>query len=356
MSAKPNNYIGEWFGRRLYPANKIRKSDLNDIRSRQCPFLTKAAGVDSKCVKPRNALGVCTITTTKPQQLDWIVCPYRALDPHGLSPIVSTIFSAPVDSSLVAPATVLGDSGFVESARHADRVYLYFSDKTGGELSIPKSTKSPELSFDVTVFECSATESALSIGRFGIFEIQTMDFHGSYQHAVNALLSAVDLHGTNFSKALSANMEWAGRSIEGPNLANVFKRTFYQMALKFELVNQVDCAGVVLGLPEAVWSSWARHLALPEIVSAGDHFELNDSVPPSSGSNAWIATLQPRAGGDSVPPLEIGRLIRVSANDLLRRAFVEVSAHISSNVIHMLRQRAITRMIQLSQGRIRIAE
>ncbi len=61
-----------------------------------------------------------------------------------------------------------------------------------------------------------------------------MDFHGSYKKAVTNLRDALRLHKKGFADALRKDQAWAAEDIEGPNIANVFKRTFYQMMLKFE--------------------------------------------------------------------------------------------------------------------------
>jgi hypothetical protein len=55
-----------------------------------------------------------------------------------------------------------------------------------------------------------------------------MDFHGSYRAAVTNLRDAHRLHGRKFPKELAQNQGWASEDVEGPNIANVFKRTFYQ--------------------------------------------------------------------------------------------------------------------------------
>ena len=61
------------------------------------------------------------------------------------------------------------------------------------------------------------------------------------------------------------NINWLSEKIEGPNIANVFKRTFYQMVLKFKLAGHETCAGTTLALPRAVWDSWQRHLGLDNV-------------------------------------------------------------------------------------------
>ena len=79
-----------------------------------------------------------------------------------------------------------------------------------------------------------------------------MDFHGSYKHAVSNLRDAHRLHKKYFSKALKDNPSWMAQGVEGPNIANVFKRTFYQTLLKFELSKKGAAAGTILALPQSV--------------------------------------------------------------------------------------------------------
>ena len=59
---------------------------------------------------------------------------------------------------------------------------------------------------------------------------------------------------------LADNPEWAGRKIEGPNISNVFKRTFYQIAFKFQVTNGGTSVGCTLALPQPVWDSWQPFL------------------------------------------------------------------------------------------------
>ena len=107
-------------------------------------------------------------------------------------------------------------------------------------------------------------------GRFGVLEIQTMDFHGSYRLAVQNLDDSLRLHGSGFADALQQNQRWLAERIEGPNIANVFKRTFYQMTLKFQLGVHPRSVGTSLAIPQAVWDSWQPHLGRPELVSCGE--------------------------------------------------------------------------------------
>ena len=109
------------------------------------------------------------------------------------------------------------------------------------------------------------TEPAVTVGKYGVIELQTTDTHGSYSHAVTALSSALDLHKDRFSDQLAENPEWAGRKIEGPNISNVFKRTFYQIAFKFQVTKRETSVGCALALPQPVWDSWQPFLGAPEL-------------------------------------------------------------------------------------------
>lgn len=133
-------------------------------------------------------------------------------------------------------------------------VFIYFDAKIGGELSIPPTDRSPEFAFDVTIVELNINDGHAHIRRFGILEIQTTDFHGSYRAAVSNLRDSLRLHPANFPTTLQASQQWLCEGIEGPNIANVFKRTFYQTMFKFQLDAHERCAGCVLAIPDAVWT------------------------------------------------------------------------------------------------------
>ena len=154
-----------------------------------------------------------------------------------------------------------------------------------------------------------------------------MDYHGSYKHAVSNLRDAHRLHQRAFSKALRQNPSWMSEGIEGPNIANVFKRTFYQTLLKFELSKQGAAAGTVLALPQSVWDSWQPFLGRPTIESLGGiEFRVRGSDNTRyHGTNAWIFVfnLDQTAAG-SISPIAITAKIRVSATDLIEHAFVNV--------------------------------
>ena len=139
---------------------------------------------------------------------------------------------------MIVPAPSLAQrdrrDAFEEHVRAGGLAIAYLQDKLGGEVSLTSTDRSPELSFDITLIEAVPSEDGVEIGRFGVLEVQTMDFHGSYRHAVANLKDSLRLHQQNFAEVLQENRHWLSERIEGPNIANVFKRTFYQMMLKFE--------------------------------------------------------------------------------------------------------------------------
>ena len=327
MSGSGSNFISEWFGVRLYPDPHCTSSDVDIFRERQCPFLTNTLARAATCVKSENALGVCTITTSKGVLRDWIVCPYRVLEPRLLHEVTQKIFGDPRQQIDIFPVVHLQDaekcSEILQKARDAT-VYLFFQDKLGGEINVLGSDRTPELSFDITIVACRAQDDWLLRERYGIFEAQTMDFHGSYKHAVAALIAAVDLHGKGFPRVIKENPEWLSRRIEGPNLANVFKRTIYQLILKFDMAGRDRCAGVVLGLPDPVWRSWGPHLGGLDWVSE----------PQAVSRNSWVFVLAPDIQHESSPNrIVLKEEIAIDSAKLIERAFGAVPERIASETL-----------------------
>jgi hypothetical protein len=243
---------------------------------------------------------------------------------------------APLDPLLIRPVVALaeeaGRSEILDAVHGSHRVFVYFQDKLGGEISLSKTTASPELSFDITVAELlpaapagptGLASPAVTVGKYGVIELQTMDTHGSYMHAVTALTNALDLHGERFPDLLAENPEWAGRKIEGPNISNVFKRTFYQIAFKFQVTKRETSVGCVLALPQPVWDSWQPFLGAPEVVEQPDGtWRLLDDR--TSRPSDWIYVFdidsQPGAGGQPAP-IRVGLVIGTDAATLSRAAF-----------------------------------
>jgi hypothetical protein len=298
----------------------------------RCPFLSAVKRTNTKCVKNENAYGVCTINSVGDgARKDWLVCPYRVIDSEIVRSACGAIFG--INPSMAPiPVSILNDQKGLtlldESIAADQRAFVFFQDKLGGEISINGTPSSPEISFDITVVELSyARPGVIKVDRYGFIEIQTMDFHGSYKHAVSSLRNALDLHKRKFPTQLASNQDWASRQVEGPNIANVFKRTFYQTLLKFELSKEGCATGTVLALPEAVWESWQPFLGKPTIEQVSDsEFRLVGSDNNSyHGTNAWIFVFALDASApDPISPVKITSRIRVSATDLVQHAFVTV--------------------------------
>ncbi|HEX3532138.1 MAG TPA: hypothetical protein VH988_34190 [Thermoanaerobaculia bacterium] len=290
------NFVAEWFGHRVYPSVSADGAALEEQKTGRCPFLTAATREERGCIKSPAALGVCTISSPSngPRQ-DWLVCPYRAVEPNLLADVVGHLFG-PDDTGqrFIVPApTLLHDDvrqALLAAVAQGGKPTVFLQDKLGGEISLAKTDRSPELSFDITLVELSRSGAAIDIARYGILEVQTMDFHGSYRLAVQNLQDALRLHADEFPEALKKNPRWLGERIEGPNIANVFKRTFYQVMLKFQIGSQDSCAGCVLALPASVWDSWQRHLGAPDLTLRPDGLWELKRPGTESGSHppAWI--------------------------------------------------------------------
>lgn len=289
-------YVSEWFGHRVHPTVAVSPDAIGDQKEKRCPFLSTATHTRTECIKSQNAKGVCTISACSngPRQ-DWLVCPFRALDPAILQDAARRIFSVRADQNMtILPAPVLQADdvrrGFEEAITSGNRGLVYLSSKLGGEISLSSTPRSPELSFDITIAEITRQpDGSFDVDRYGILEVQTMDFHGTYKHVVKNLEDALRLHGPEFPVALQQNQRWLCDEIEGPNIANVFKRTFYQMMLKFQIAGHGRCAGCVFAIPASVWDSWQRHLGAPNLsqLPSGE-FGLLRPGQSTPAAPAWI--------------------------------------------------------------------
>lgn len=220
---------------------------------------------------------MCTISSTSNgQRQDWLACSFRALDPPLLEDACRRLFGYPPDCAInLVAVTTLKDPTRADAFRAAARTgtpsLVYFQAKLGGEINVSPTDRSPQFSFDSTLVEVVADENgALRLSRYGIFEIQTMDFHGSYKEATKNLRDGLRLHDEQFSATLAQHPKWASEKVEGPNISNAFKRTFYQMMFKFQIGAHGNAAGCVLAIPVAVWDSWQRHLGSPDLVRVSD--------------------------------------------------------------------------------------
>ncbi len=317
----PGNYVSEWFGHRVYPEIITTAQSVLDQQKERCPFLTEATGETRLCIKAEAAKGVCTINSISngPRQ-DWLVCPYRALSDDLVSKAIRQLFAVPIEIQLfITPAVTLKKQeirdDIVDRLQRQQPIFIYFDKKTSGELSIPATDHSPEFSFDVTVVELTSEKDQPHIGRFGILEIQTMDFHGSYRDAVRNLREGLRMHPNRFGSTVQENQWWLSEGVEGPNIANVFKRTFYQMMFKFQLGQHNRCAGCVLAIPQAVWDSWQRHLGSPRLKEESDG-TLSLLAPGRARDKrpAWIYVFAPDIASCETPsPIVLRHMIGTDA-------------------------------------------
>ena len=332
-------HVAEWFGHRIFPDVSAGAAAVRDQRSAQCPFLTETLQVSTQCIKAAGSRGVCTISATSngPRQ-DWLVCPYRALDDGLLASMIRRLYRVPAEAPvLIRPVPALGTKAgkaeILKAVTGPERVFVYFQDKLSGEISLSKTPASPELSFDITVVELlvggedtlslGLPEPEVRMGKYGVIELQTTDTHGSYTHAVKALSSALDLHGKDFPEELAKKPEWAGRKVEGPNIANVFKRTFYQIVFKFQVTKRETSVGCALALPQPVWDSWQPFLGCPEMHEQPDGtWRLLDDQTLQPRDWIYVFDIDPNPRSDGQPaPIHIGRVIGTDAPTLSRAAF-----------------------------------
>lgn len=338
MAAEKGNFISEWFGQRIYPTVRLDPAAVAIQKANRCPFLSSILVTPTQCIKSENSLGVCSISSnSNGSRQDWLVCPYRVIDSDIVKKGCKLIFGLSQEV-LPKPVSLLRHPGelerFKESVVSEGAGYLFFQDKLGGEISIIATDRSPEIAFDVTLVEIRQNaEGDFIAARYGILEIQTMDFHGSYKLAVTDLRDALRLHSKDFPEALDKNQEWAGKKVEGPNIANVFKRTFYQVMLKFQLSGEgAAAAGTVLALPRSVWDSWQPFLGAPELEdeSAGiKRFRIDATQPTEPPLNAFICVFDVDATQETAAsPIVIEHFIRVSPERLAHHAFTQVPNHI----------------------------
>lgn len=337
------NYVSEWFGQRIYPEVRLKVEDVTGETAGKCPFLSDVLHSSTACVKNENSSGVCTISSSSngPRQ-DWLVCPYRVISSTIVTRACQLIFGLqeavePVPVSILRNATEL--SRLIAGINATGAGYLFFQDKLGGEISVIGTHRSPEMAFDVTIVEVRPDgQGGFTVSRYGILELQTMDYHGTYRHAVSNLRDGLRLHQETFAEALSGNLaRWAGQGIEGPNIANVFKRTFYQMLLKFRLAGDGSAAaGTVLAIPQSVWDSWQPFLGAPDLEDETEgikRLRVAPGAPNEPPLNAYICVFDLDADSqESISPVVIRHFIRISPERMTHHAFTEVPAHILHSI------------------------
>ena len=185
------------------------------------------------------------------------------------------------------------------------RVFAFASNPPalGGEIDIPPTVRSPANKVDVTIAEVLGgdAQDGLRLGRFAVFEIQTADFHGSPLHAIGHLRRlGPPTKRDGYHAAIAANGPLLGDRVEGPNRANIFKRTIYQIILKIQMA-QGTVRGICAVIPEPVWRSWAVHLGGPELV-------------PDQLSPGGVAGLRAQARGEDDAAWSSPRLVDSSCS------------------------------------------
>ena len=329
-AAEAGNFVSEWFGHRVYPSIANSRRALNDQQRERCPFLSEITESEQACVKSESSRGVCTISSASngPRQ-DWLVCPYRAIDEEIFSTVARRLFGLPAgaDCMVVAAPSLAQETvrkRVIAKLESRDNVIAFLQARIGGEISLSATERSPELSFDTTLVQLArSADGACVANRYAFLEIQTMDFHGTYRNVVKNLKDALRLHRGEFSRTVGQNQHWLSDRIEGPNIANVFKRTFYQIMLKFQIGAHSSCSGAALAIPASVWDSWQHHLGRPELRRLPDGVLLmNTGEPEASARKSWIYVFDVIEGSRPTPNrLVIKHTIATDAASLAHYAF-----------------------------------
>ncbi len=173
------------------------------------------------------------------------------------------------------------------------------------------------------------------IGRFGVLELQTMDFHGSYKAAVSNLNDALRLHPKTFAGEVQKHQHWLSDKVEGPNIANVFKRTFYQMMFKFQLARDERCAGCALAIAASVWDSWQKHLAAVKPIQEADgsYSLFKPGAKRPKHVPAWIFVFDTDLACTKTPkPLVFSKVIATDAPSMSFYALEQAPAAALANV------------------------
>jgi hypothetical protein len=349
----PSNFVAEWFGHIVWPPEQVDASQaaISDQVEERCPFLSSATASNVSCIKKVSAgsyrSGFCTASSPSTGvREDWLACPARVFDQHFalIRAAIVHLFQVPADAEFEAyPLTRFDDPDVqakvhqLDSGNGGPRVFAFASNPPllGGEIDIPETAGSPGNKVDVSIFEILRVEKGRPVlGRFAIFEIQTADFHGSPLHAIGELRRlGPPTTDRDYHDAIAANPELLGKRVEGPNKANIFKRTIYQMILKIQMAKDPGCAGFCVVLPEPVWRSWERHLGSPALTSDPDRPGVLRMTAPSESRQvdplvekepAWILVFRiDRESKETPRPLEIVKQIATDSHALLHHAFEE---------------------------------
>lgn len=349
----PSNYVAEWFGHVVWPEQDVDSTSgaVLDQTSERCPFLSNATATDMSCAKQSKEdnlpirTGLCTVSSPSTGvRENWLACPWRVFDESFtlITEAIRRLYRIGRDEPILAfPVTRFGSPEAQSAVRALDRgrataprVFAFSSNPhaLGGEIEIPETNRSPGSKVDVSIFEVLGTrDDSPMLGRAGLFEIQAGDFHGSPLHAIRQLRrlgppsSAAPYHDN-----IIANAAALGDGVQGPNKANIFKRTIYQMILKIQMAKDERCAGFAAVLPEPVWRSWSCHLGAPELIPDEHDPDVWHLRAPGAGyagtlveaEPAWILVFRIDRESDQSPkPLEIVKRIATDSRALLHYAF-----------------------------------
>jgi len=373
------NFIAEWFGHRVWSIVDASDAAVRNQCACRCPFLSGATASDVICVKNARGMdeptGVCTISSdSNGSRQDWLACPHRTLD-ADFTLIVSAIRTTYKISKevqvLALPVTVLHladkRAAILRHLSTGGRLFLFSANKIGGEVDLPETETSPGSKVDVSVIEVLAVEGTGEPSRFGqhmLYEIQTADFHGSPLHAVRKLRSVCATKpGAGYHNALGADPSIAGAEVEGPNKANIFKRTVYQLILKIQLSEHVDCAGFVMILPVPVWDSWLRHLGNPKMRQLeGNLVQMvtpaDDDTKVLTPARAWIFVFDiDRESVESPQPIKLIQRIATTSAALVHYAFQTAAEEaMAQGVVEKFREVLMHRAHKGWRGKLRDQE
>ena len=364
------NFVTEWFGHQVWPTVDATSIAWQNQSKRACPFLTTALGEPTGCVKIasgwKEPYGVCTISSdSNGKRQDWIACPFRTLDQHFtlLKTAIRWCYRiAESQELLLLPPTILNRRDSKAQVREAlaggRRVFVFSAQKLGGEIDLPETDASPGAAVDMSVIEvlrADAVGHPEVFGKHMFYEIQTADFHGSPLHAAKILRAACPMNASKrgYHRRLEQHIEICGTGVEGPNKANIFKRTVYQMIYKIALAQHEDCAGFAIVLPEPVWESWLRHLGQPTcqpVKGRKGVFALrapseDPKMPIKDVKSAALVFDIERDSPESPHPLRILRTVLCSGPALAHFAFnVAAQRAIQGNVIEKFRASFVERI------------
>ena len=166
-------------------------------------------------------------------------------------------------------------------------------------------------------------------GRCPFLSAVTREERDCVKNASSSGVCTINNHENRFAEVLQENDRWLAERIEGPNIANVFKRTFYQMMLKFQLGVHPRSVGTALAVPQAVWDSWQPHLGRPLLVSGNDGTHaLRHPAVSGAGVRAWILVFDIDANSVLHPnPVAVTRTIATDAVSIARYALEDVPRH-----------------------------